>query len=281
MKNYELICFCKWCQNLPLPELAKTIKDMGFDGVDLPVRPGSPITHENAPDKLPEAAKIFKDHGLKLARLVTSLEKDDAVTEKCLETVASLGIRKIRIDGYSVSGNQNAGELLKEARKGYSKLEKVLAKHGVRGAVQNHSGQTLDVNISSCLRMIEGCDPAWVGIQYDPGHLTLSGEPVKIAIELMGPYLHSANLKSPRQEYFIDPQTKRLKYTPIWCKLRDGMLDVPEVLEALSAAGYADPISIHAEYRTYYHRIEHDIAATNKIVAEDVAYLKEVMSEKL
>ncbi len=275
----ELIAFCKWCQDLPAPELAKNLKDLGFDGVDLPCRPGGPVTHETGPEKLPEFKKVFEDHGLKLERLVTSVTEANDETDRLLEAINAVGVKKIRIGGYPVRGDDDPRAVLDTARKNLVELQKLLEKHGVMGGIQNHSGSTLDVNISSCLLMIQDCDPEWVGVQYDPGHLTLSGEPIGLAIGLLGPYLQSVNFKSPRQEHYIDPKSERLTYKPIWVPLRDGMLDLPGVLSALEAAGYTDPIALHAEYRNYYYMVEKDVEATNKLVAEDVRYLRSLMAK--
>ena len=79
----------------------------------------------------------------------------------------------------------------------------------------------------------------------------------------------------------MNPQTGRLAFKAIWVPLRDGMLDVHGVLTALQAAGYRDPISLHAEYRSHFHYAERDLEATNKLVAEDVVYLREVMKAVL
>ena len=278
MHNYELIAFCKWCQDLPLPELATSLKDLGFDGVDLPCRPNAPITHENGPVKLPEAKKVFEDHGLKLERLVTSLHDADDEADRLLGTIAGLGIKKIRIGGYPVRGDDDPQAVLDTARADLVKLGRLLERHQVQGAVQNHSGPTLDVNVCSCLLMLQDTDPEWVGVQYDPGHLTISGEPIRVAIGLLGKRLQSVNVKSPRQEYFVSPGNGRLTYKPVWVPLRDGMLDVPGVLAALETADYTDPISIHAEYRCYFHMIERNLEATNKLVASDVKYLRSMMT---
>ena len=275
---HDIICFCKWCQNLPLLELAKNLKNLGCDGVDLPCRPGSPINHANGPEKLPEIKKIFEDHGLKLERLVTSLYEANAETERLLEAIHNVGVKKIRLGDYPIrSPQQDPQVLLNAARRKLCKLERLFEKHQVKGAIQNHSGNVLEVNVSSCLRMLQDCNPEWVGVQYDPGHLTLSGEPVKLALGLLGPYLHSVNFKSPRQEYFIDPGTNRLSYKPIWVPLRDGMLDVSSVLRELREVGYTDATSIHAEYSCHFYWVEKDIEATNKLVAKDVAYLRELI----
>lgn len=275
---FDLISFCKWCQNMPLPELAKNLKRLGFDGVDLPCRPSSPITHANGPEKLPEAKRVFEDHGLRLERIVTFLSEANAETERLLETIHEIGVRKIRIAGYGFGipyQGKTPREVLAIVQKKLPALGKLLEKHQVAGGIQNHSGSSLTVNLSCCLLMLADCNPEWVGVQYDPGHCTLSGEPPEMAAGLLGPYLQSVNFKSPRWEYFVDPKTARLTYKPIWVPLRDGMLDVPAVLKALQEAGYSDAISIHAEYRNYFYFIEKDAEATNKLVASDVAYLRD------
>jgi sugar phosphate isomerase/epimerase len=274
---YDLIAFSKWCQDLPLSDMARSLKELGFDGVDMPVRPNAPITHENAPEKLSEAVKIFQDNGLKVERLVTALVNTDEHTEPLLEAVREAGISKIRLGSCFVPDNEDPQVLLDTARRNLNSLHKLLKKHGVWGAVQNHSGSYLEVNISSCLRLVQDCDPEVIGIQYDPGHTMISGEPSHLALGLIGPYLHRVNFKSPRKEYTSDPETERLRYRDIWVPLRDGMLDVRNVLSELQKAGYTDPISVHAEYRTHYYVIEKNTDATKRLMAEDVKYLRTLM----
>ncbi len=279
---YKVIAFCKWCQDLPPAQLARNLKGLGFDGVDLPCRPGAPVTHATAPQKLSDYQRAFADEGLTLDRLVTSLQEADDEADRLLATAAELGIGKIRISGHlrpkiELGGKCDMQAALDQARRGVESLEKLLAKHGVSGGIQNHSGITLSVNVSSLLRVLEGRDPQWVGIQYDPGHTAFTGESPRLALGLMGPYLHSVNFKSSRYMNAMDPQTGRLRYHEVWGPLRDGMIDVPDVLAELQAAGYEDPISIHGEHRTYFYRVEEDREATDKLVGEDVAYLRACM----
>lgn len=275
----KLIAFCKWRQELPFEELAKKLKQLGFDGVDLPCRPNAPVTHANGPEKLPEAKRILAEQGLSLERLVTSLQDADDECERLLAAISELGIRKIRIAGCSVAQGGNAREKLDETRRRLSALQKLLEKHGVSGGIQNHSGPALEVNVSSTLRMVEDCDPQWVGVQYDPGHATISGEPIRLALDLLGPYLHSVNLKSPRQEYFIDPESGRLAYQPVWVPLRDGMLDLPGLLQQLKRSGYSEALSIHGEYRSYFYRIEEDPEAVDELIAADVRYARSLLQD--
>lgn len=129
------------------------------------------------------------------------------------------------------------------------------------------------------MRVVEHCDPKWIGIQYDPGHCALSGELPRCALNLMGPYCQSVNFKGPRYLNYINPTTGQLNYRFMIGPLRDGMLNVPLVLAELQKAGYTDPISIHAEYGAYFYEVTKNLEATNKLVAADVQYVRECMSK--
>ncbi len=270
-----IVAFNKWCDRMPLNEQAALLKQAGFDGVDMPCRPGSAITPETAPAKLPEAKRILAEHGLSLDRLVCDIVAgNDAVTERFLACARGLGIVKIRAGGFPVSPETNIRTAFDAARRRLETIEGLLEKHGVSAGIQNHSGHCLEANVSSVLRLLEGRNPRWLGIQYDPGHLALSGESPHLAVGLMGDYLHSVNLKSPRWEYCIDRKNGRLAYCPVWVPLADGMLDVPRVLSELRAAGYRDSISMHCEYRSHFFRVERYPEAVFGIVKEDIAYLR-------
>ncbi len=275
---YKLIAFSKWYDKQPLTEQAQGLKAAGFDGVDMPCRKSSAITHANAPEKLEEAQRIFADHGVPLTSLVCGImSEDDLIIERFLETLNKLNIKKIRTGGFSVAENEDIPAAFDQARRRCVRVAEMLEKHGISGGIQNHSGNCLEVNVSAALRLLQDCNPRWLGIQFDPGHLTLSGELPEIALGLTGDYLHSVNFKSPRQEYDINPVTGRLQYVPVWVPLRSGMLDIPATLQALQKTGYTDPISIHCEYRTYFSRIEKYIDEVNRLVKDDLDYLRGVM----
>jgi len=51
---------------LPLSELGKLVKGWGFDGIELPVRPGYQVLPENVRRDLPRAVKQLAREGLKI-----------------------------------------------------------------------------------------------------------------------------------------------------------------------------------------------------------------------
>lgn len=64
----QLTVFTKPWKTTPLPELAARVKQLGFDGIELPVRSGFQVEPEKVQTDLPKAAKIFADGGLSIFR---------------------------------------------------------------------------------------------------------------------------------------------------------------------------------------------------------------------
>src|SRR5437660_602303 len=60
----KLVAFSKMFKRLSPLELVELAKQMQLDGWDLAVRPGFPVTPENAPSELPLVARLFKVNGL-------------------------------------------------------------------------------------------------------------------------------------------------------------------------------------------------------------------------
>ena len=83
--------FTKPWKNKSLPELAKFVSDLGFDGVELPVRPGYQVQPENVTKGLPEAARIFADHGVRIGTLAGPT--DEVTIAACAEA----GVPIIRV----------------------------------------------------------------------------------------------------------------------------------------------------------------------------------------
>ena len=277
---HPLIAFAKWCRDMPLHEMAPYLKELGFDGVDLPVRPiAGAITPEQAPAMLPEAARLFADQGLTLDQVVTGISGPGDETERQLATFAEAGVKIARLGGWHVPDGEDPRALLDRARRDVAEMQPLLEKYGVQAAIQNHSGPYLESNISGCLRIIETCDPKWVGVQCDSGHLPVAGETFDLAVDLLGPFLTSVNLKCMRKAHTLDRQSGQLQYTNVVVPLWDGMTDVPVVLRKLKSVGYEGALCIHAEYRTHFYRIEDDLQATGELIAADAAYVRQLMGQ--
>lgn len=276
----KLIAFTKWIYDKPIPEMAKIVADAGFDGVDLPVREKAGIPAETAIKSLAEAKTIFADHGLTIDRLVTDIVGPRPDLDKLLETFRSVGITQIRLGGKALRRrSEDVRKALDEHRKELAELEPFLVKHGVRGGIQIHSGDTAHATMGLCMHCVEGRDPAALGIQVDTGHLSVAGEAPEFAIALAGPYLHSINFKSIRLQPSVDAKSGKLTWQRVVTPLRDATLDWESVVRAVVDSGYKEPVALHAEYRSPYYRYESNTDLTTQLITEDREFVTDLFAK--
>ncbi len=76
---------------IPLPELAAFVKGLGFDGIELPVRPGFQVEPQDVARKLPEAVRILGDLGVSIASVAGPTD------EPTIAACAAAGVPLIRI----------------------------------------------------------------------------------------------------------------------------------------------------------------------------------------
>src|SRR5689334_12371551 len=84
-----LCLFSKPLPELDWRELAKAAKGVGFDGIDLTVRPGGHVKPERATEDLPKAVGMIRDVGLQVPMITTGLTSaDDPTARPILSTAA-------------------------------------------------------------------------------------------------------------------------------------------------------------------------------------------------
>src|SRR5262245_33114812 len=96
----QLVMFSKHLGTMPVPEAAAVIRELGFDGVDLTVRPGGHVLPEAVEAVLPAAVAALRDQGLAVPMIttgVTSAAQPEA--EAIFHTAAAQGIRRLKL-GY-------------------------------------------------------------------------------------------------------------------------------------------------------------------------------------
>ena len=112
------VYFTKLLQSLDVPALVAFLKDCGLDGADLAVRPGYPVTPDNAAAELPKAAKAFKDAGLVVGLVSTPTTLNDAdvaASKTIFEACAKAEVPAVKIGYFAYQGKFDAA--LAEARR--------------------------------------------------------------------------------------------------------------------------------------------------------------------
>ncbi|MGH9663417.1 MAG: hypothetical protein ACRD9L_03220 [Bryobacteraceae bacterium] len=72
-QRFTFCFFSKHLPNLNYDELGKTLRDAGFDGVDLTVRPKGHVLPERADRDLPRAVEAIRAHGIEVPMIATEL----------------------------------------------------------------------------------------------------------------------------------------------------------------------------------------------------------------
>jgi len=227
--------------NLPIPELAATLNRIGVDGAELPVRDGYPVNMENVVRTLPEAAKIFADHG---QRIISVAPPIGPIPPELVEACAWAGVTYIRVmvrvgeDGYLAAEDT--------ACRHFESLISLLEHYGVTIGVQNHCDAFV-ASAAGLRRIVERFDPKHVAAVYDVGHCGLDGEIPPLAVDLLLSHLLAVNLKNMIRVKKRHDDGDFARWERPVVAGRQGFTPWPDVASALRARGWSGIINLCAE----------------------------------
>lgn len=258
----EFSVFTKpWKMPMSLPELGRFVKGLGFDGIELPVRPGYQVEPENVAD-LPEAAKQLADCGVKICSIAGPTDE---------ATIAACGQAGVPIIRICVSIPKDGGYLEAEAQtqRTFDALAPVLEEHGVTIGVQNHCFRCVTSAIG-LRHLIEKYDPKHVAAVWDPAHCALDGEDPELAADILWSHLCTVNLKNAYWVRKTGTEAEDVEWGIHWTTGRQGLASWPRVVAELKQRSYSGTVCLCAEFS------DHD--AVERLTAEDIAYAKSLFS---
>ena len=247
--EFSISIFSKHLQWLDYSEMAKVAAEMGFDGIDLTVRPNGHVLPENVEKDLPRAMDAVTKAGLKIFMITTSVyDAEDPLSEKVLKTASSLGIRHYRMGYGYYEDNKKVEENISNVNRKLAQLALLNEKYSISGEYQNHSGNYGSGiyfggpiwDIAASLKKINS---PWLGSQYDIYHATVEGANAwPIGLELISPYIRSIDVKD-----FQWAKTDG-KWSSQTVPLGQGMVDYKKYFGMLKQYQITCPMSIHYEY---------------------------------
>ncbi|WP_284639364.1 sugar phosphate isomerase/epimerase family protein [Paenibacillus silviterrae] len=249
--------FTKPWKSLSVWELGKFVKDLGFDGVEFPLRDGYQLEPSNA-HKLPELAKQFADHGLRIFSIASST--DERVFAGCAEA----GIPMIRIMP-SISHEFGYMESEKREREKLEALIPLCQKYGVKVGSQQHYGNHVTDSMG-LLHLLDGLAPECVGAIWDSAHDALAGQQPEFGLDIVWPYLAMVNLKNAYYNRLNGPEAQNAEWKRYFTSGRQGLASWPRVANYLKQRDYNGVICLTAEYTN-----EHDV---DRLIGEDIVYAK-------
>jgi len=245
----QFIMFTKHLQGLDLPGIIEALHAVGVEGADLCVRPGYPVNPENVETALPAAARQFAAEGLSIPLVTTPTDftrPDIAYAERLYAACAEAGVRHVKLGYWHWSPERRYWDDVETIRAYLAGFQALSARYGVQTCVHNHSGYSMGLNASAVMHLVHGFDPEHVGVFADPGHLSIVGEPIEMALDIVRDYLSVIAFKDMvRQRVQREGQeTWRTRVV----RLGQGYANFPATLRALKRLGFAGPVSFHSEY---------------------------------
>ena len=263
--------FIKKWQGLPLSAVAKDVRDMGFDGVELPVRDGFWVEPKTIASQLPEAVKVFADHGLTIGALAGPAD------EPTIAAAGGNGIPIVRIM-VQIPPDRQYLPYVEETQRQWDALLSALEKHGVILGVQNHSNRFV-TDALGLYHAIGEYDPRLIGAVWDPAHNSLQGDNLDLSLEMIWPWLCMVNVKSAFWQRSNAPDADQAKWQTHWTTCAKGMTDWPEVIADLKKRGYKGDISHSAEYSADdFSGDIPDARALRPLLIEDLAYIRRLLA---
>jgi sugar phosphate isomerase/epimerase len=227
------------------------------------VRPGVPVTPDNAAKALPEAAKALKDAGLVIGLVsaptgLTGPESKSATT--IFDACAKAGVPAVKIGYFAYKPPFD--DCLKDARTKLAGFAKLAAKTKVRCVYHTHSGNTLGNNAAGLRMMLQDLDAHHVGAFFDTGHTAVNGGPVRMELDLIKGWLALVAIKDMLWSKGAGGWS--YKVVPVG----DGIVRWGDVGKGLKERKFTGTVSLHGEYAAK------DLGERKKLAKQELAALK-------
>lgn len=243
-RRYPIIVFSKAFQELDFEATADLVAEVGYDGIECPVRKGGQVLPERVEEDLPKMVEALKKRNCGHLLMATDIRNvTDPLTEKVLRTASKLGLRLYRLGQKRYVANRSVPEQLREMTAELRDLVALNKELGLCGGFQNHSGSDLiGAPIWDIYEAIKDLDPQHIGVCFDIAHATIEGGYAwKIHAQLMEPYFRSVYVKD-----FTWKRTPR-GWNATWCPLGEGMVH-QAFFQRLRQSNFAGLLCQHFEF---------------------------------
>lgn len=237
---YTICAFEKFLQDWSYDQLADTIADIGFAGIEATVRQGGHVPPERVEEELPKLTDALQKRGLEVTTITTDvLTPDQPLTLPVLRTAAHLGIKSYRMGSYKYDLKRPVIPQLESIRPGMEELAALNRELGIQGLYQNHSApKNMGATVWDLYLLIKDFDPAEIGCAFDIRHATIeAGLSWPILYDVIKPHIGMLYVKD------FDWDGKKAKHVP----LGTGRVD-PKFFAMIRRDQIHVPISVHVEY---------------------------------
>ena len=243
-KKFTLIAFSKPFQTLNFEDTADLVAEVGWDGIECPVRKGGQVLPEKVEDDLPRMVEALKKRQRRLVSLTTDVQDaSNPLNQRVLRAASKLGLKHYRLGFFRYREDRSIPDQLNEIK---AQLREVVALNqelGLCAGFQNHSGRDyVGAPVWDIYELIKDFDRQQIGVHFDIGHATIEGG---------NAWRTNARLVTPlfSAVYVKDFAWQKLgeSWKSEWCPLGQGMIS-RSFITTLKKSPFRGPISQHHEY---------------------------------
>lgn len=224
-------CLCLFSgsvQGLEYSELPLIAKQLGFNGVDLTVRPGGHVEPRLSNVDLVRAIEEVRGPGLEVPVITTALTTPYDPTVLPVVAIAGHTQVDLFIAGFFRTPNPN---YLRDI----AGLITIGSRYGMACALHNYMSDDLGETSWDPVELIAGFPPKWASLYFDPIHARENWE---AELKRFLPRLRAVALKDFQM---VQGQAKP-------CPLGQGIVDWPKFFSILAEAKYYGPLSLRMDY---------------------------------
>ncbi|GAB3768781.1 sugar phosphate isomerase/epimerase [Spirosoma horti] len=240
----DIHIFSKHLQFLNYADMADAAAEMGFNGVDLTVRPDGHVRPERVEDELPKAVDALRKVGLTPKLMTTTVGNATNATDiRVLRAASKAGFQVYRMKWYPYDEKKSMPDSIQLYQQQLRALGEVNKTLKLTGCYQNHAGLLVGSSVWELWEILKLADPAHTGVQYDIRHATVEGgQSWPNGLRLLQSQIKSIALKDFRWT------TKNGVATVEDVPFGEGMVDFKRYFMLLKQYGIQVPVSLHIEY---------------------------------
>lgn len=229
-------------------EIAAIATEMGYDGLDINVRPGSQghVAPERVKQDLPLFVAAIRKAGLSVSAITPPItDADSPYAEDILATASSIGITHYWWGTWRYVTTQSIESQLEAIRPKVAKLAALNAKYKMTAMYHTYAGNAVGTPIWDLLSILKNHDPAQVGFHFDVGHMVREGANGLWALNLRaaGKYVTGVSVKD-----FVWAKTQDGRWRTEWAPLGEGLVPLNELAKILKEIDFSGPIESQPEY---------------------------------
>ncbi len=248
----KIVMFSKHLAPLSIEEAARAAGKLGFEGLDLTVRPGGHIEPEKALDELPKAVELVRGLGYDIPMITTAITgASEPFCEEIFRAASTAAVRDIKLGYWRYRGFGQMREQLDEVKRALDGIAALAERYGVRANLHIHSGDFITADAAVVWHLLQGRDPEVIGAYIDPGHMAVEGGASgwKQGMDLLTPWINIVAVKDMAWYHEYDPELGKERWYTKMVPLRHGLVPWPEVFQYLHHIGFDGTVSVHSEYQ--------------------------------